>query len=60
MIVVVLDVIPETVAVISVPPVKDETVARPREPGVLLMVATFGLEEFQDTEVVKSCNVLSE
>jgi hypothetical protein len=54
--------IPAKVAVISVTPgiVMKETVARPCEPGVLLMLATFVFEELQVTDVVKSCVLLSE
>ena len=58
----VLDVMPENVAVILVLEgmlIKD-TVANPCDPGVLLMVAALVNFEFQVTNVVKSCVLLSE
>lgn len=51
--------IPEKVAVISAVPIAKVMVARPLEPGVLLMFATF-VEELHITDVVKSCVLLSE
>jgi hypothetical protein len=53
---------PETlpdVAVIVVEPAAAE-VARPSEPAALLMVAAFSAEEYQVTDVVRSCVELSE
>jgi hypothetical protein len=53
---------PAKVAVILVSPgiIIKETVARPCEPGALLMLATFVFEESQDTDVVRFCVLLSE
>jgi hypothetical protein len=55
--------IPENVAEIVVTPeltIKGETVARPCDPSVLLMFATFVFEELHVASVVRSCVLLSE
>ena len=52
------DMLPD-VAVIVVEPAATD-VARPLEPAALLMVATPVVNEFQVTDVVRSCVVLSE
>ena len=53
---------PENVAVIFVLEgmLINETVARPCDPGVLLIVAALVTDELQVTKVVKSCVLLSE
>ena len=51
---------PGNTAVIVVVPVKNVSVAKPIEPCILLIVATFVIDELQVTNVVKSCVLLSE
>jgi hypothetical protein len=51
--------IPPDVALIVVEPAVTD-VAKPLEPAALLMVATPAVDEFQVTDVVRSCVVLSE
>ncbi len=48
------------VAVMTLSPITEPLVARPLDPGALLIVATAVLDELQVTEVVISCVVLSE
>jgi hypothetical protein len=52
------DVLPNVAVIVDEPAATD--VARPLEPAALLMVATPAVNEFQVTDVVKFCVVLSE